>query len=506
MLVGAGPGDPGLMTAAGSAWLARADVVLYDRLANPSLLAQCRDGAELIFVGKRPDAHALKQEQINELLVARTREGNLVVRLKGGDPFVFGRGGEEADALAEAGCEYRIVPGVTAAIAAGAYAGIPVTDRRAASCVTLVTGHEDPTKGSSSLNYEALAGVDTLVFYMGVKNLPLIAERLIAAGRSGRTPVALVHKATLPEQRTVTATLATAARAAEQAHIKPPTLLIVGEAVALRERIAWLEKLPLFGRTVLVTRTRRQASRLTRELGQLGAHVIESPAIEILPPDDWADVDAALRRLGEFDWLVLTSPNGADALIGRMRRLGMDGRALSGVRVAAVGPATGDVLRAAFVEPDLMPPKFTTRSLAEALVGEGLRSRKRPGEAARLLLARADIATDVLPGVLREAGAEAEELAVYRTVPPESLPEDALDALRGGRVDWVTFTSSSTVDNLLTLLGGSGVSLEGVKLASIGPITSETLEAHGLTPTVSADPHTIDGVVQAIVGFGEPNS
>ena len=493
VLVGAGPGDTGLLTVAGLKWLSRADVVLYDRLASSALLAACRREAERIYVGKRPDAHALSQDEINALLVAKCLAGLLVVRLKGGDPLIFGRGAEEADALADAGCDYRIVPGVTAAIAAGAYAGIPLTDRRAASTVTFVTGHEDPAKDASAIDYAALARVDTLVFYMGVGNLPAIAAALLEAGRDGATPAALVQNATRPDQRTVTATLATVADAAKRHNVRPPALLIVGEVVRIRERIAWLERLPLFGRTVLVTRTRRQASALTERLAELGANVIECPTIEIHPPAETARFDDALRRLGEFDWLVLTSPNGASAVIERMGVLGLDGRALASVRIAAVGPATADVLEQHFLRPDLMPPKFTTQALAEALVAEAR------GAAGRYLLLRADIATDALPEALRLAGGHVEEGAAYRTVRPDALPEDAVSALRDGRAHWVTFTSSSTAANFLALIDGEGVSLAGVKLASIGPVTTEALRAGGLTPAVTAEVHTIDGLIEAML-------
>ena len=495
VLVGAGPGEAGLVTAAGAKWLSQANVVFYDRLASPELLALAPPGAERIYVGKRPGAPGLSQEEIGALLVEKCRPGQVVVRLKGGDPLVFGRGGEEADALAAAGIPFRIVPGVTAAIAAGSYAGIPLTDRRCASTVAFVTGHEDPAKGEPSVDYDALAGVDTLVFYMGVGNLAAIAERLRAAGRSEQTPVAIVQNATRPDQRTVEATLATAANAAAEANVEPPALIIVGEVVRLRERIAWLEKLPLWGQRVLVTRTRRQASRLAEGLALLGANVIECPTIEIRPPEDWAVVDAALRRLGEFDWLVLTSPNGSAGLVERLRTLGMDARALAGVRIAAVGPATARVLREHFLEPDLVPAEYTTQALGEALAPEA--------GGKRLLLARADIATDTLPDLLRAAGGAVEHVAVYRTVRPASLPDEALASLREAKADWITFTSSSTVENFLALIASSGVSLEDVKLASIGPVTTETLKAHGLRTIIAAEVHTIDGLIDAIVRGGQ---
>jgi uroporphyrinogen III methyltransferase/synthase len=492
VLVGAGPGDPGLITAAALDWLAQADTVLYDRLANPSFLAGCRKGAELIYVGKGPGAHAMTQEQINELLVKKTAEGKLVVRLKGGDPLIFGRGGEEADALVDAGLPFRIVPGVTAAIAAGACAGIPLTDRRLASTVAFITGHEDPTKDESAVNYDALAGLDTLVFYMGVGNLPAIAGRLISAGRPPDTPVALVQNATLPNQRTVVATLAGAASAAEANNVRPPALLIVGNVVTLREKLAWKEKLPLFGQTVLVTRTREQASKLTDQLAACGANAIECPTIEIQPPADFAGLDKALGEIKSFEWLVLTSPNGVSGVLARMKHLGLDGRNLASVGIAGVGPATADALKENFLQADLLPETFTTRALGQALAAQVSKGRK-------VLLARADIATNELPDILRAAGAEVVEAVAYRTVRPAGLPENALRALSAGKVDWVTFTSSSTAENFLALVKDAGVNLAALKLASIGPVTTETLAAAGLTPTVEAKKHTIPGLVRAIL-------
>ena len=496
VLVGAGPGDPGLITAAALNWIAQADTVLYDRLANPSFLTRCRSDAELIYVGKGPGAHAMTQDQINELLVRKTAEGKLVVRLKGGDPLIFGRGGEEADALVNAGLPFRIVPGVTAAIAAGACAGIPLTDRRLASTVTFITGHEDPTKNESAINYNALAKLDTLVFYMGVGNLPAIAARLISSGRPAETPIALVQNATLPTQRTVVATLATAAEAAEANNVRPPALLIVGKVVTLHDKLAWKEKLPLFGQTILVTRTRQQASKLTEQLAACGANVIECATIEVTPPEDFAGLDNALDRLDSFDWLVLTSPNGVHGLLARMRQLGMDGRNLSKVRIAAVGPATADLLSEHFLHPDLMPETFTGEALGEALA-----AKIRGGS--KVLLARADIATRDLPDILRAAGAEVTEAVAYRTIRPDSLPDSAVDALTGGKVDWVTFTSSSTVENFLAMVEGADINVPALKLASIGPVTTQALLAASLTPTVQASQHTIPGLVEAITNWKE---
>ena len=495
MLVGAGPGEAGLITVAGAQWLSLADTVVYDRLVNPALLKLCREDAELINVGKGGPECSVTQEEVTRLLVENCRKNRLVVRLKGGDPLIFGRGGEEAEALEAAGIPFRIVPGVTAGAGAAAYAGIPLTDRRYASTVAFVTGHEDAAKAASSINWPALAGIDTVVFYMGVANLPAIAERLMGAGRPGTTPAAVVERGTTARQRTVVGTLATLAGDAAKAGIRPPALVIVGGVVLLRERLAWFDRLPLFGRTVLVTRTRRQASELAARFGEMGAEVIEAPTISVQPPESFEPVDAALRGLKEFDWLVLTSPNGVDAVFERMRAIGLDARALGAVRVAAVGPATAAALDRRSVRADLVPQEATTEALGRALLaGESL-GRKR------VLLAQADLATPQLADALTKAGAAVEEVAVYRTVRPPALAPEAIEALRGGRVDWITFTSSSTVENFLALTAGLGADLEEVRLGTIGPVTAATLESHGLTPTVVAATHTIEGLVDAVVSY-----
>lgn len=495
VLTGAGPGDADLITLAGINWLKQADTVIYDRLSAQRLLKICPADAEIIYVGKHPGQAAASQDEINALLVKKCSEGRLVVRLKGGDPLIFGRGSEEAQALRNANLPYRIVPGVTAAAAVAAFAGIPLTDRRCASTVTLVTGHEDPAKAESSIDYGALAKLDTLVFYMGVGRLDEIADRLIQAGRAPDTPAAVVQNAATPHQQTVVATLATIAGRAKAADIKPPALTIVGDVVAMRDQLSWFEQLPLFGRTIMVTRTRQQASALSAKLRELGANVIESPTIKISPPDNPASIDAALNRLGDFDWLVLTSPNGADALMDRLAALDMDARSLAGIKIAAVGPATAEALSRRSIKTDLLPGKFSTEALGETLVAAGAGT-------GRVLLARADIATDTLRDILHTAGAEVEEIAIYRTTRPAALPPRAVETLQAGQVDWITFTSSSTVENFLSLLAlASDINISGVKLAAIGPVTGKTLSAKGLSPTVIAEPHTIEGLVDAIVSY-----
>ena len=526
ILAGAGPGDEGLITAAAAGWLSRAECVVYDRLANPALLKLAPAGAELIYVGKwvgksvgkSPHGREMTQEQINRLLVEKVSQGKIVVRLKGGDPLVFGRGSEEADALRRAGLDFRIVPGVTAAIAAGAYAGIPLTDRRVGPTLALVTGHEDETKGQSAINWRALAGIDTVVFYMGVGNLPAIAQLLIEAGKSPQTPVAVVHQASTPAQKTVAGTLATIARIVEEAAIQPPSIIIVGQVVAFRPQLAWFERLPLFGKTVMVTRSRKGASALAGRLSELGAAVIESPTIEIHPADDPAPIDSALSRMGEFDWVVFTSPNGVDAVFDRLAACGLDARVFAGRKIAAVGPGTAAALYRHGLRADLVPAEFTTEALGEAMTSAAAGLGDLAGK--KVLLARADIATPLLPAMLRQAGAGVEELTAYRTLPPASLPPEAVDALRAGKVDWITFTSSSTVDNFLALIerhraeaadaGAKGEAQVAtaplclsadIKLAAIGPVTAQSLRSHGYAPAVVADPHTIDALVKAMAGL-----
>jgi uroporphyrinogen III methyltransferase / synthase len=495
VLVGAGPAGPELITREGAGWLARAEVVVYDRLASPELLDLAPASAERIDVGKQPDRHKVTQSEINALLVERVLGGKLVVRLKGGDPLIFGRGGEEADALAEAGLDFRIVPGVTAASAAAAWAGISLTDRRVAASVAFVTGHEDPAKAESSIDYAALAGIDTVVVYMSVGRIEAMASALIAAGRNPAMPAAVVRNAGLPDQQVVRADLSDIAEATRRADLAPPALLIVGEVVRMNDRLNWSARLPLAGRTVLVTRTPSQFSELAQQLREAGALVVRCPTIDIAPPADFRDIDAALARLADFDWLVLTSPNGVDALLDRARQVGLDGRALAGVRLAVVGPGTAEALQRRFLHADLLPETHTTAALGQALLSAGV-------EGKRLLLARSDLAPDDLPESLGQAGAEVVPLTAYRTVRPDLLPKTALDVLESKRVDWITFTSSSTVEHFLDLLDRHAPDarelLAGVRLASIGPITSAALRSAGLEPAVEADPHTIPGLVVAI--------
>ncbi|MDX6605562.1 MAG: uroporphyrinogen methyltransferase / synthase [Solirubrobacterales bacterium] len=487
-LVGAGPGDPGLMTTRSLELIVAADVIVHDRLIPDDALAVARPDAELIYVGKEPGAASVPQEGIGELLVERAREGKLVVRLKGGDPFVFGRGGEEAEVLAAAEIPFEVVPGITAGIAAPAYAGIPVTHRDDASAVAFVTGHEDPGKEDSSLDYDALARFPgTLVFYMGVKALPRIAESLIAAGRDPSEPAAVVERGTLPGQRTVSSTLEGIAAAAAEAGIDPPSVTIVGAVAARRERIAWLERRPLHGRKVVVTRARAQASELARTLDALGAESVELPAIRIEPRIDSDEVRRAVESLHAYALVCLTSANGVRLLFEAMAAQGRDARALANASVAAIGSGTEAALAAHGVIADIVPERFVAEALVEEL-------NKLELDGKPVLVARAAEARELLPDALRKRGAQVDVVALYETVAETPDPE-ALK--RASDADFITFTSSSTVRNFVEA-SANGIP-EGAKVISIGPITSEAVREAGLTVDVEAERHDIGGLVEALL-------
>ena len=489
-LVGSGPGDPGLATLRAAELIESADVILYDRLVPGALLDRARPDAELVYVGKEPGRASVPQEEINRLLVEHGGTGRAVVRLKGGDPFVFGRGGEEAEALAEAGVRFEVVPGVTAGIAAPAHAGIPVTHRDEASAVAFVTAHEDPAKQESALDWAALAAFPgTLVFYMGVKALPALTRALIEHGRDPREPAAVVERGTLPGQRTVTAALEEIAAAVDEAEVRPPAVSIVGPVAALRDRLAWLEQAPLFGTRVAITRARAQASGLAARLGRLGAEVIEVPAIRIEPRPDGlrAAADTVARR--ECDVVCLTSPNGAELLMGELESRGLDARALAGMVVAAIGPGTAAALRARGVRADVVPERSIAESLAAELIERGVGGR-------RVLVARASEARDVLPRELEQAGASVTVVALYETV-REQLGPDQLAGL--ARAEYVTFTSSSTVRFLTEALGGAERFPAEARVVSIGPVTSRTARDLGLEVAVEAERHDVDGLVEALL-------
>ena len=498
-LVGAGPGDPGLLTQKGVACLKKAQVVVYDYLANPELLALAPASAERIYVGKKGGDHTKTQAQINQLLCDLAASGKIVTRLKGGDPYVFGRGGEEASALHERGLTFEVVPGVTSAIAAPSYAGIPVTDRRATTEVAFITGHEDPTKPGSTINWASLAGIGTLVFLMGVKNLPHICEQLMAHGKPADTPAAAVRWGTTPKQWTITGTLADLPDKVREAGLKAPAITVVGKVVSLRDELQWFEELPLFGKRIVVTRTREQASQLSAQLRDLGAEVLEIPTIAVQPPADPDPLAKACANIEAYAWLVFTSPNGVSAFFAALDAAGKDCRALHQAKVATIGPATGQAVAQRGVKPDVVARTFVAEGLLEALAAYDL-------DGAKVLLPRAAQAREVLPETLASRGAQVEVAPAYETVALTDSAKTLKQAMADG-FDAVTFTSSSTVTNFLALLdqadkqelirrSQSGETI----MASIGPITSQTARDEGLDIQVEPEAYTIDDLVEALAG------
>ena len=490
-LVGAGPGDPGLLTLRGAEVLGRAEVVVYDHLASPRLLDLAPPGALRISAGKRIHHATMTQDQINDVLVEHARLGRRVVRLKGGDPFVFGRGGEEAEYLRANGLAFQVVPGVTAGLGATAYAGIPVTHREGASAVAFVTGHDDPSR-PGRLDWSGLARFPgTLVVYMGVTRLPSICRTLIREGKAPETPAALIRSGTLPGQRTVVGTLADLPDLVRVAGLAPPALLVVGEVVARRPGLSWFEGLPLFGRRIVVTRPLGEDARSSEVLEALGAEVLLAPMVRILPVEDFAILDDVLGRVGSFDWLVFTSGNGVRHFFDRLGALGLDLRALGGVRVASIGPSTTEALADHKLKADLVPGSHRSEGLVEALLGRvaGL----------RVLLARADRGRDLLPVELGRV-AEVEQVTVYRNVDAEAIPPEVLARIEGGSVDWVTLTSSAIAERFHALLPESARTRIGrkVRLASLSPVTSGTIARLGWPVAVEAAKHTWDGLVDAI--------
>jgi uroporphyrinogen III methyltransferase/synthase len=494
-LVGAGPGDPGLITVKGRACIEAADVVIYDYLAAPALLDVAPKHAEVIYVGKKGGDHTLSQEGINTLIVEKALAGHMVTRLKGGDPFIFGRGGEEAETLVRYNIPFEIVPGVTSAIAAPAYAGIPLTHRDFTSTLAFVTGHEDPTKATSSIDWETLAkGIGTIVFFMGVKNLPNIRSQLMDHGMAPATPVALVRWGTTPHQQTLTGTLSDIAERAEAADFKAPAVIVVGEVVGLRRTLGWFERRPLLGKRVVVTRAREQASDLVSRLTEMGADCLQCPTIKVAPPDSWDPLDGAIDRLADYDWIVFTSVNGVRFFFHRLHVRGLDVRALHRVKTAVIGPATRDRLAQEGLNSDIMPESYRAESVAAAFAREDMAGR-------RVLLPRAEEARPVLPLELHRMGAEVDEVTTYVTIQDRTNADTLLSGLAEGTVDLVTFTSSSTVKNFKALLPSDpdlkGL-MAGVRVASIGPITSDTARDLGFAVHIEAESYTIPGLCEAI--------
>lgn len=495
-LVGAGPGDPGLLTLKGRDCLAQADVVIYDYLANPLLLGHASESAERIYVGKVRGNHHLPQEQTNALLAEKAAAGLQVVRLKGGDPYIFGRGGEEAAYLKERDIPFEVVPGVTAGFAAAAYAGIPLTHRDVTTSLALLTGHERPERKLSSLDWEKLAtGLGTLIFYMGMANLKQISEQLIKHGRAADTPVAVVQWATLPRQRTLVGTLETIVDDIAREGLEPPAVIIIGEVVKYREELRWYDNLPLFGKRFLITRPRVQAAPFVKLLQQQGAETICIPTIEIVPPEDLAPLDQALQELSGFDSLILTSVNGVAAFFERLAAQQLDLRSLAGVQLIAVGPKTAQALEQRGLRPDLIPARYQAEGLVEELLEQGVKGR-------RILYPRAEIARTLIIDKLGEAGAEVVAPVAYRTIRPTGKEEMIRHLLDAGELDAVCFSSSSTFDNLVAMFGDELSELQGrAEFFSIGPLTSKTIRKHGFEVALEPEKWTLDDLVSAMVEY-----
>ncbi len=483
-LVGAGPGDPGLITVRGARLLRRADVIVYDRLVNPSLLAEARSDTEMVDVGKHPSRGGEHlQEEINELLIERARGGNRVVRLKGGDPFLFGRGGEEAAALAEAGVSFDVVPGVTSALAGPAYAGIPATDRNLASAVRIYTGQQ--SRNAQPLNPTN----QTSIVLMGVRTLANTVRAMLMAGWPEDTPAAVIEQATTSRQRTTTATLETIVGASAEVGIRPPAIFVCGNVVGLRDSIGWLEKKPLFGHRLMVLRGETRAAELITLLDDAGAEVVHVPAVAFDGAEDWAEPDSAIERLADFRVIAFTSVNGVDFFMSRLLEDGRDARSLATARIAAIGPATAAALNRHGLNPDLVPGRFTTGALAEAIASECARGDT-------VLLPRGNLADDALPAALGEHGIEPAPIVVYRTLPGPNLAERAKAAMERG-IDAVLLTSPSTARNLVDALGDDRSLLDGIPVISAGPTTSRGAEDVGLRVAQEATEHTADGLVGA---------
>jgi uroporphyrinogen III methyltransferase/synthase len=496
-LIGAGPGDPGLITVKGLECVKKADVIIYDYLANERILEHRRPEAELIYVGKQGSRHTLPQEDINALIIRKAKEGRIVARLKGGDPFIFGRGGEEAEDLVDSGIPFEVVPGVTAATAVPSYAGIPLTHREHTASVAFVTGHEDPTKPESKVHWDRIAtGIGTLVFFMGMKNLQNIVDNLVSHGRSADTPVALIQWGTRTDQRVVTGTLKDIVNKVKEARLGPPAIIVVGEVVKLREKLNWYEAKPLFGKRIVVTRSRDQASVFAEMLIDRGASPIEFPSIDVVPPASWAELDTALDTVETYQWVIFTSANAVRFFFERLRSRGTDLRILKGVNICAVGPKTAEALERHGLKADLIPTEFKAEGVLAALGGVQVKGR-------RFLIPRAKVARELIPEKLRELGAEVTVATAYENVRPAADVERVKKLFTEKKIAAVTFTSSSTVHNFGEMLGQKEYKslLNGVAVACIGPVTARTAEEYGMKIDVMPKEYTIPALVEAMVEY-----
>jgi uroporphyrinogen III methyltransferase/synthase len=490
-IIGAGPGDAGLITLKGVRCIARADVIVYDHLVNEEILVHAKPGARLIYAGKEGGDHTLVQDEINRILVEEARQGRVVARVKGGDPYIFGRGGEEALVVAAAGLPFEVVPGVSSAVAVPAYAGISLTQRGYTSTLAFVTGHEDPTKEQSDIDWKALAGIGTLVFLMGVKNLHLIVASLVGNGKKPETPAALIRWGTTPDQRTLAGTLGTIVELARERKFKPPAIFVVGEVVALREKLSWFENRPLFGRGVIITRPEAQAESFAALLDEKGARVVHFPVIRIAEPEDWSGLDKALDSLSAYAWIVFTSANGVRHFFERLRERGGDVRDLRGIRIATIGPASAAAVEGRGIRVDIVPEEYISEGVVKAFEKVDLKG-------ARVLLPRAAEARDVIPEGLVAMGATVDVVTAYRTVRSEKTREELEAIFAEGKADVVTFTSPSTVRHFLDILGGVEALPAGLKVACIGPITAAAARKAGLPIHIHQQEYTIPGMVAAI--------
>ena len=498
-LIGAGPGDPGLLTIKAKECIETADVVVYDYLASPFLLNYARSDAQIIYVGKKGGDHTLSQDKINLLLVNKAKQGFDVARLKGGDPFVFGRGGEEAQMLLSHKVPYEVVPGVTSAIAAPAYAGIPITHRDHTSFVSFITGHEDPTKKDTSMQWDVYAKSNaTLVFLMGVKNLENIVKNLVKYGKPSDTPIALVRWGTTARQETVTGTLETIVERVKQAKLKSPAIIVIGHVVSLRDELAWFDKRPLFGKRIVITRARAQASDLVSKLSKLGALCIEIPTIQIVPPEDTAPLKKSIENIKDYDWLVFTSVNGVKFFFDTLFDMGLDVRVLGHLNFACIGPVTKERLKNYGILSDILPKTYRAESVIEAFSRVDIKDK-------RVLLPRAKQARTILPEELTKMGAQVDDVVAYETRLNSDGKKELISLLEDNEIDAITFTSSSTVSNFMSLLESKNAKklLKNVVTASIGPITSDTARSLDIEPDVEAKDFTIQGLVNSLLAYYE---
>ncbi len=493
-IIGAGPGDPGLITVKGLKCLKEADVVIYDYLVHEEIVSQAKESARLIYAGKKGGAHTLPQGEINSLLVKEAKQGHTVARLKGGDPFIFGRGGEEAEILAQSGITFEVIPGVTSAVAVPAYAGIPLPHRGYTSTVAFVTGHEDPTKEESDIDWETLAGIGTVVFLMGVKNLHRITANLMVHGKEGNTPAALIRWGTTENQETLTGTLSDIAQRAEERQFSAPAILVVGGVVDLRNVLNWFETKPLFGRGIVITRPEAQAEEFASLLHAQGARVIHFPTIKIVPPEDFRDLDQAIGRLSQYQWIIFTSANGVGFFLKRLRELSRDLRDLKDIRICTIGPATAVTIEKLGIRVDVVPEEFISEGVVKAFQEFDIKGK-------RVLLPRAETARDVIPEGLTKLGAEVDVVAAYRTVNSGRDKSELENLMSEGKVDVITFTSPSTVTNFMEIMGKGFVIPSTIKIACIGPVTSAAVKKAGLPVDIVQERYTIPGIVETLVEY-----